>query len=236
MVLEVVVHADGYIAHDVPLLGFQRALSVFCSAMQRKISGAADSQKLSVQFRGCLQVRCFIPQQVEPVSSLPVDGGGEQCLADEIKQGADRVNRKQDAENPQNRKRLLIQILQVEQARPKQLLGSRVVGDQIDGERGLRSPVDDAAVEGHPVEQQEHAETNHDDGQFPIPDDEDVHIMSQQCRRGGSGGVQQEEAESNADHQPNLFGRERFHIPLVGGNQYEQIDTRPNAPVRDDPT
>ena len=84
---------------------------------------------------------------------------------------------------------MLIQILQVEQACPKQLLGSRVVGDRIDGERGLRNPVDGTAVEGHSVEQQKHAETNHYDGQFPIPDDEDIHIMSQQCRRNGSGGV-----------------------------------------------
>ena len=45
-------------------------------------------------------MRCFIPQKVEPVSALPVDGDGEQCLPDKIKQGADRVNRKQDAENP----------------------------------------------------------------------------------------------------------------------------------------
>lgn len=86
------------------------------------------------------------------MSTPPVDGDGEQCLADEIEQGAGRVDRQQDAEDPQNREWLLVQVLQVEQSDPEQFLGGGVVGDEVHGERGLRDSVDDAAVEGDSVE------------------------------------------------------------------------------------
>lgn len=96
---------------------------------------------------------CFIPQQLEPASATPVDGGGEQCLADEVKQSAYGVDRQQDAENLQNRQWLLVEVLQIEQSDPEQFLGCGVVGDEVHGERGLRDPVDDAAMEGDAVEQ-----------------------------------------------------------------------------------
>ena len=168
--------------------------------------------------------RYLIPQQFEPVSAPTVNGDGEQCLTDEIEQGADRVDRQQNAENSQNRQRLLEETLQIEQSCPEQLLGSGIVGDQIHGERGLRYPVDDAAMEGDPVEQQEHAETNHDDRQLPIPGDEDIHIVPEHGRHDGNPGIQQEKSKTNADHQPDLPGGKRLHIPLIGGNQNEQID------------
>ena len=52
----------------------------------------------------------LVPQQVEPVSTTPVDGDGGQCLADEVKQSAYGVDRQQDAENLQNRQRLLVEV------------------------------------------------------------------------------------------------------------------------------
>ena len=48
------------------------------------------------------------PQQLEPVPAMPVDGDGEQCLADEAKQGAYGVDRQQDAEDPHNREWLFM--------------------------------------------------------------------------------------------------------------------------------
>lgn len=95
----------------------------------------------------------LVPQQVEPAPATPVDGDGEQCLADEIEQGAYGVDRQQDAENLQNRQWLLVQVLQIEQLDPEQFLGCGVVGDEVHGERGLRDSVDDAAMEGDAVEQ-----------------------------------------------------------------------------------
>lgn len=62
------------------------------------------------------------------MSTSPVDGDGEQCLADEIKQSADCVDRQQDAEDQQNRPRLLVEVLQVKQSYPKQFLGGGVGG------------------------------------------------------------------------------------------------------------
>lgn len=126
----------------------------------------------------------FVPQQLEPVSTPPVDGDGEQCLADEIEQGAGLVDRQQDAEDPQNREWLLVQVLQVEQPDPEQFLGCGVVGDEVYGERGLRDPVDDAAVEGDAVEQQEHAEADHHHGEFPISGDEDSLVDAEQSQNG----------------------------------------------------
>ena len=35
----------------------------------------------------------FVPQQLEPVPATPVDGYGEQCLADEVKQSTGHVDR-----------------------------------------------------------------------------------------------------------------------------------------------
>lgn len=69
------------------------------------------------------------------MSASPVDGDGEQCLADEIKQGTGRVDRQQDAEDLQNREWLLVEVLQIEQPCPEQFLGCGVVGDQVYGER-----------------------------------------------------------------------------------------------------
>ena len=54
--------------------------------------------------------------------------------------------------------------MQIEQPDPEQFPGGCVVGDQIHSERGLRYPVDGSIAEGDAVEQQEHAETHHDDG------------------------------------------------------------------------
>lgn len=61
----------------------------------------------------------FVPQQLEPVPATPVDGDGEQCLADEVDQGAGRVDREQYAEYLQDRQWLLVQVLQVEQPGPE---------------------------------------------------------------------------------------------------------------------
>lgn len=107
-----------------------------------------------------------------------VDGGCEQCLADEVEQGAGRVDRQQDAEDLQDREWLLVEVLQVEQPDPEQFLGCGVVGDEVYGERGLRDPVDGSIVEGDAVEQQEHTEADHDGGQFPTAVDEYSHIMT----------------------------------------------------------
>lgn len=85
-------------------------------------------------------------------------------MADEVEQCAGRVDRQQDAENLQNRQRLLVEVLQIEQLDPEQFLGGRVVGDQVHGERGLRDSVDGSIAEGDAVEQQEHAEADHEGG------------------------------------------------------------------------
>ncbi len=61
----------------------------------------------------------FVPQQLEPVPATPVDGYGEQCLADEVKQSTGHVDREQDAEDLQNRQWLLVEVLQVEQPDPE---------------------------------------------------------------------------------------------------------------------
>lgn len=53
------------------------------------------------------------------MSASAVDGDCEQCLADEVEQGADRVDRQQDAEYPQDCPRLLVEVLQVEQSDPE---------------------------------------------------------------------------------------------------------------------
>ena len=100
----------------------------------------------------------LIPQQLEPAPATSVDSGCEQCLADEVEQGAGRVDCEQDAEDPQDREWLLVEVLQVEQSCPEQFFGGGVVGDEVYGERGLRDPVDDSIVEGDAVEQQEHTD------------------------------------------------------------------------------
>ena len=43
-----------------------------------------------------------------------------------------------------------------------------------------------------------------------------------QCYGGAS--VQQEKAEICANHQPDLLGGERFHVPLISRDQNEQVD------------
>lgn len=136
-------------------------------------------------------------------------------MADEVEQCAGRVDRQQDAENLQNRQRLLVEVLQIEQPDPEQFFGCGIVGDQVHGERGLRYPVDGSIVEGDAVEQQEHAEADHDDGQLPIAGDVYSHVVPEQRQCYGGAGV---ETETCANHQPDLSGGERFHVPLVGGD------------------
>lgn len=60
-----------------------------------------------------------VPQQVEPVSTPSVDDDGEQCSADEVEQGAGRINRQRNVNYLQNRQRLLIEVLQIEQSSPE---------------------------------------------------------------------------------------------------------------------
>lgn len=48
--------------------------------------------------------------------------------------------------------------------------------------------------------------------------------MSEQRQCYGGAGVQQEESETCANHQPDLSGGERFHVPLISRNQNEQVD------------
>ena len=139
-------------------------------------------------------------------------------MTSEINQDTDRVNREQYAEDLQNREWLLVEVLQIEQLDPEQFPGGRVVGDQVHGERGLRDPVDGPIVEGDAVEQQEHAEADHDDGQLPIAGDVYSHVVPEQRQCYGGAGVQQEKTETCANHQPDLSGGERFHVPLVGGD------------------
>jgi len=98
-------------------------------------------------------------------------------LADEVEQCAGRVDRQQDAENLQNRQRLLVEVLQIEQPDPEQFFGCGVVGDQVHGERGLRDSVDGSIVESSTVKQQEHAEADYDDGQPPIAGDIYSHVV-----------------------------------------------------------
>ena len=173
----------------------------------------------------------LVPQQVKSAPATPVDGDGEQCLADEVKQSACGVDRQQDAENLQNRQRLLVEVLQVEQPDPEQFFGCGVVGDQVHGERGLRDSVDGSIVESSTVKQQEHAEADYDDGQPPIAGDIYSHVVPEYRQCYGGAGVQQEKTETCANHQPDLSGGERFHVPLIGSNQNEQVDESEEAVV-----
>ena len=52
--------------------------------------------------------------------------------------------------------------------------------------------------------------------------------MPQQGQRCGRGGIEKEEAEPDAGHQPDLLGGERHHMPLVGGNEDEHVDEAKN--------
>lgn len=83
-------------------------------------------------------------------------------------------------------------------------------------------------MEGDAVEQQEHAETYHDDGQFPTAGDEDSHVVPQQGQRCGRGSIEKEKAEPDAGHQPDLLGGERFHMPFVRGNENKHVDEAEN--------
>ena len=47
----------------------------------------------------------------------------------------------------------------------------------------------------------------------------------------GGAGAQQEKTETCANHQPDLSGGERFHVPLIGRNQNEQVDESEEAVV-----
>ena len=88
----------------------------------------------------------------------------------------------------------------------------------------MRDPVDGSIVEGDAVEQEEHAEADHDDGQFPTAGDVYSRVVSEQRQCYGGAGVQQEKTETCANHQPDLSGGERFHVPLISRNQNEQVD------------
>lgn len=88
----------------------------------------------------------------------------------------------------------------------------------------MRDSVDGAIVEGDAVEQEEHAEADHDDGQPPTASDVYSHVVPEQRQCYGGAGVQQEESETCANHQPDLSGGERFHVPLISRNQNEQVD------------
>ena len=79
-------------------------------------------------------------------------------------------------------------------------------------------------MEGDAVEQEEHAEADHDDGQFPTAGDVYSRVVSEQRQCYGGAGVQQEKTETCANHQPDLSGGERFHVPLISRNQNEQVD------------
>lgn len=48
--------------------------------------------------------------------------------------------------------------------------------------------------------------------------------MPEQRQCYGGAGVQQEKTETCANHQPDLSGGERFHVPLISRKQNEQID------------
>ena len=55
--------------------------------------------------------------------------------------------------------------------------------------------------------------------------------MPEQRQCYGGAGVQQEESETCANHQPDLSGGERFHVPLISRNQNEQVDESEEAVV-----
>lgn len=158
---------------------------------------------------------CCVPQQVEPVSVSPADGDGEQCLADEAEQGADCVGHHQDAQDLQNRHRLLVEVLQVEQSSPEQFLGCDVIGDEVYGECGLRDAVDDTAMEGDAVEQRKHAEADHHHGELPISSDKDSFVDAEQSQNGRDSCVEQDESYAGKRKNPCLFGRQRAQMPLV---------------------
>lgn len=55
--------------------------------------------------------------------------------------------------------------------------------------------------------------------------------MPEQRQCYGGAGVQQEKAETCANHQPDLSGGERFHVPLISRKQNEQVDEPEEAVV-----
>ena len=55
--------------------------------------------------------------------------------------------------------------------------------------------------------------------------------MPEQRQCYGGAGVQQEKTETCANHQPDLSGGERFHVPLISRKQNEQIDEPEEAVV-----
>ena len=55
--------------------------------------------------------------------------------------------------------------------------------------------------------------------------------MPEQRQCYGGAGVQQEKTETCANHQPDLSGGERFHVPLISRNQNEQVDESEEAVV-----
>ena len=93
------------------------------------------------------------PDQFEPVAAIAVYGHCKQSLTYEVNQGADKVDYQQDAENLQDREGLLVEVLQYEQALPKQCSRGGMIGDQVNRECGLGYAVDNPAAEGKPVEQ-----------------------------------------------------------------------------------
>ena len=55
--------------------------------------------------------------------------------------------------------------------------------------------------------------------------------MPEQRQCYGGAGVQQEKTETCANHQPDLSGGERFHVPLISRKQNEQVDEPEEAVV-----
>lgn len=76
------------------------------------------------------------PDQFEPVAAIAVYGHCKQSLTYEVNQGADKVDYQQDAENLQDREGLLVEVLQYEQALPKQCSRGGMIGDQVNRECG----------------------------------------------------------------------------------------------------
>lgn len=71
----------------------------------------------------------------------------------------------------------------------------------------MRNPVDDAAVEGDAVEQQEHAEADRHHGEFPIPGDEDSLVDAEQSQNGRGGRIEQDESHAGECKNPCLLVR-----------------------------
>lgn len=185
---------------------------------------------LRLRFRATLRAfdmsdpfRRLAPDQFEPMATVAVDGQGEQPLAHEVNQSADNVDHQQNAGNLPNREWLVKEIPQV-QTLPQYVSDRRIFGNQINSKRRPGNTIDDSTMERKPVKQQKHAETNHDNRQFPMRINKNALINAKQRQSDRSTCVYHKETETNSGHQPYPLERERLHIPLVCGNKNEQIN------------